>query len=238
MLTITCIDSVPLAPETLRKICAGLLIHEQMNLEEKVATLMPIFSPHFATLKGMSRNHRDWILDNLIHHWVGPLFSIPDAIRTLSADFEAHGVSPHFVTDWRWYKDIWGDQSKYNEIFRAAYHANVHSFLDYRFTHPVAADPDENDKLIECCDKLFQLHYQLRMPGYDKRALAKEAVEIVDELYALVNRFSVETGQGILDCKKALRHYVQHGQLGDFGTFADLWGRGQQYISFLRKASY
>ena len=54
----------------------------------------------------MSRPLNDWILDNVLHPFVGKLMSMHDAITALDDSFDVLGASPHFITDWRWYKDM------------------------------------------------------------------------------------------------------------------------------------
>ncbi|MBZ0188575.1 MAG: class I SAM-dependent methyltransferase, partial [Candidatus Obscuribacterales bacterium] len=69
ILVITCTDSISLASEVIRKICTALLIDDSLSIEEKIEILLPVFTPHLDTLKGISRFYRDWILDVLLHDW-------------------------------------------------------------------------------------------------------------------------------------------------------------------------
>jgi len=115
-----------------------------------VEILTPIFAPHFATLKGMTRSVEDWIVDNILNPAsIGPTFSIPDALTHVEGRFEVVGCSPRFLMDWRWYKDgtpgnAWAIES---------YWKNCHNLYDYRKVEPEKAE-DENQALMQRCVNL------------------------------------------------------------------------------------
>ncbi|MBK9146177.1 MAG: methyltransferase domain-containing protein [Candidatus Melainabacteria bacterium] len=233
VLVITCTDAVALAPEVIRKLCAALVVDRSQPIEDRIAQLLPIFSPHLLTMKGMSRFHRDWILDVLLHDWVGPVFSIAEAVETLSPNFHAYGLSPGLATDWRWYKDIYGDQFFSNEWTLHSYLANVHNFIDYR-TVNAPRTPAENEELIKVCQSLFDLTYRTREKEFDKQSLVKDLQDHIERLSSISGSFSSGTSRSLDDCKSALVDFQKSGKFGDFGEFGSLWGRGQQYLSFLR----
>ncbi len=54
----------------------------------QIAALLPILGPRLATLKGMSRSHADWLMDNIVQpvRHAG-LLPIPQAVATLADDF-------------------------------------------------------------------------------------------------------------------------------------------------------
>ena len=117
VLVITCIDAIVGFSEILRRFVAQLLIDPAQDLADHVERLLPVFSSHLSTLKGMSRRHDDWIVDNLLNPAsIGPLLSIADAIAALDGEFDVFGASPKFLTDWRWYKDITGEGDRFNEL--------------------------------------------------------------------------------------------------------------------------
>jgi len=102
IVVITCSDSVSWLSEILRRALGLSIVDENDAIERKINKLSPIFGYHLSTLKGMSRPHEDWILDNILQPWLGELISIAEAIKSLSTDFDVYGSSPHFLTDWRW----------------------------------------------------------------------------------------------------------------------------------------
>jgi hypothetical protein len=232
LLVITCMDAVSLLSESIRQIVTRLIVSPGAPLDDQVRLLLDVFSSHLDTLRGMSRKTSDWVLDVLIHPWVGPLFSIQEAIDALDDEFDFYGSSPDFVSDWRWYKDIWLEQAEYNRLARDSYKANLHSFLDYRYLHE-PREAGENDKLQECCERFRVLAGS--HPPVDKQLLLRKSMENLDALIQETSRFSPQTAACLEDAHRCLDAFAKTGELGDFGSFTSFWGRGQQYLSFIRR---
>ena len=228
----TCVDGVSMLAETLRRLVAAMLVDPGLSTAEKLERLLPVFSPHLATLKGMSRPHEDWILDQLVQPLVGRLLSIEDAIDALNDGFDVHGSSPHFITDWRWYKDIHGSQRAYNEVARGAYLRNLHNLLDYRFVgEPRRAE--QNHDLLAHCDAVFYLVQEFSRTG--NRDLLGAVVEKVAAVAKLCRTIAPGTAEGLGDFLRVFEAWRSTGQLGPFDAFAACFGRGQQYLSFIRR---
>ncbi len=147
VLVITCIDAISDHAEVLRRALAHQYISSKMPLFEKVRALRPIFTPHLATLKGMTRSVDDWIVDNLLNPAsIGTTFSIPDALTQLEGRAEVLGCNPRFLMDLRWYKDA----DAGNQWAIDAYWTQAHNLLDYRrVTQP--RTHEENTRLMWDC---------------------------------------------------------------------------------------
>lgn len=149
VLVVTCIDPISDCAEVLRRAHAQKYIAKGQTLHEQVAILRPIFAPHLATLKGMTRSVHDWILDNLLNPAsIGPTFSIPQAIEALDAEFDVLGCSPRFLQDWRWYKEGGGNQWAID-----SYWSQCHNLLDYRTVSPPRSR-EWNEALMEACQRM------------------------------------------------------------------------------------
>ena len=147
VLVITCIDPISNHTEVLRRAMAQPYLKLGMSLAEQVQVLTPVFTPHLATLKGMTRTVEDWIIDNLLSPAsIGPTFSIPDAIEALGEDFAVLGCSPRFLLDWRWYKEA--DSS--NQWAVDSYWRQCHNLLDYRKIE-LGCAPYQNEELMNRC---------------------------------------------------------------------------------------
>lgn len=147
VLVITCIDPISDYAEVLRRAMAQSLIDRSAPLADQVAILRPVFAPHLATLKGMTRNVDDWIIDNLLNPAsIGPTFSIPEACAALDGRFDVLGCSPRFLTDWRWYKDT----TPGNQWAIDAYWAQAHNLLDYRRVDPPHTESENRDLMAHC----------------------------------------------------------------------------------------
>lgn len=232
MLVITCQDSVSTFAELLRRLIALMVVTPEATLEQKVEQLLPLFEPHLKTLNGMTRSCEDWILDNLLRPWEEVSFSIPDAIDTLKGEFDIHGSSPQFICDSRWYRAIQTSDPGFNEIAEQAYFSNVHNLINYRDWTP-AISVQDNKKLLDLCLKIFQaVHafeknrdrkFVLPIPGY------------LQQVIDLAATFSKDTEQALRDYQRVLQKYLQEGELDSFAEFGPLFGRGQQYVSFIRR---
>jgi SAM-dependent methyltransferase len=235
MLVITCIDAVSDFSEVLRRFVAQWLIDPAADLGDQVRQLLPVFSPHLATLGGMSRPHDDWIVDNLLSPAsIGPLLSIPDAIAAVDGEFDLFGASPRFVTDWRWYKAIAGESDRFNELAIEAYWANVHNLLDYRDVWPARA-PRENRRLYDACATV-----RSAVQEYERerdRGILPVVLGGLDTIAAGVRAFSPATSEAIAEVKQTLAQpSVAAAAVAASRSFASWFGRGQQYLSFSRRS--
>ena len=148
VLVITCIDAISDCAEVLRRALAQRYIKKGASLEENLKILTPIFTPHLATLKGMTRSVEDWIIDNLLNPAsIGPTYSIPDALAHVDGRFEVLGCSPRFLIDWRWYKNA----ESGNAWAIESYWRNCHNLYDYRHISAERGQM-ENEALMARCE--------------------------------------------------------------------------------------
>ncbi len=228
VLVITCIDSVSYLSELLRRAVAFALVREEMELNEKVQILTPIFAPHLATLTGMSRPVEDWILDNMIQPFYGPLFSIGEALTCLEKNFVPYGTSPRFLTDWHWHKAIHDETST-----RAVknYQSEVHNLIDHNRIFPTRP-ATENLPLIQSCQAVCDAVYSFAETR--KKETLAQICSLVEVVAKEVNSFSPEVATALHDYNHTVETFLSSGKLKDFASFAGLFGRGQQYLSFLK----
>jgi len=228
----TCMDSVSQFAEIMRRLVAALAVAPEQTTDEKLERLRLVFEPHLATLKGRSRLVDDWILDVVIQPWVGSMLSIGDAIEALDGGFDVYGCSPHFFTDWRWYKDIHGETRGFNRNAIAAFHRELHNLIDYRQTLP-PREPAANRELLALCNSIFEQERRFESEP-DSAAISEIGVQL-RRLQGLTAAFSAATAEAIGDLVAGLESFVARGALPDLGAFAPLFGRGQQYLSFIRR---
>ena len=159
------------------------------------------------------------------------MFSIEEAITALEHSFDVYGSSPYFFIDWRWYKDIHGDNRKFNEIGKDCYRKNLHNLLDYRYVFG-PRDFEENTRILNYCLEVWHL---IASYGYqkDKKHIDGICQKICD-LEAVVRTFSPLTADALLDFYRTLAQYPDITAQTDWGSFASWWGRGMQYLSFIR----
>jgi SAM-dependent methyltransferase len=172
-LVITCIDAISDHAEVLRRALAQRYIKKGASLHDNVEILKPIFTPHLATLKGMTRSVEDWILDNILNPAsIGPTFSIPDALTHVEGRFEVLGCSPRFLMDWRWYKEARSGNAWAIE----SYWKQAHNLRDYRSIRP-DRNISENKALMEQCQNI-----RWKVQAFEGRAVnqyPRDAVEML-----------------------------------------------------------
>jgi len=229
MVVITCVDSVSMLSETLRRLMGRMITRPGMDVQQQVETLLPIFEPHFATLGGASRSVRDWLIDAIIHPIWGSIFSITEAIDALDDDFEIFGSSPHFIRDWRWYKALHGGAERYNDVARSSYLESVANFIDYR----VLIEPQgeaHSRQIIGLCEGIFEAMKKIENEG--RTELLPKVGGDVGELAELFSACSPLTSRSLAEARDFFLHGAASTDLGDFRS---MFGRGQSYASFIRK---
>ena len=202
-------------------------------MKERLVALEPFIAPHLKTLKGMNRPVCDWIQDNLLIKYFAGFFSIADAISALHDDWNFYGSSPHFVRDWRWYKDLHGEQRKFADEARIQYLSNIVNLVDYRFRrrgHSV----ETGEKILALSQEIFDVMLEIEEAGSSPflletisnnlKRLSQEVPEFADETKA-----SFEEVAEFLESGKDARTF-------SFNHFQSFFGRGQQYVSFIRNS--
>ena len=229
VLVITTVDAVSFLSEAIRRFLARIYIGSPQLDISHVPKLVEFFKNDLDTLKGMSRKREDWVIDQIIHPWNGPPFSMADAIATLGSNFSAHGTSPRFFSDWRWYKSIHQEDDGFSTALLASYKSEVHNFLDWRFSLP-AADMDSNNNLLALSRQVYDLEFAMETgkKPFDSTPMVILLKKIWDECTQLHEdtRLSLEKAIQAISRKSN----VEQCDLSSW------WGRGQQYLSLVRKA--
>ncbi len=234
LLVVSCVDHLSHFPETIRRVFADLVTEPDQSLDDKVAQILPLVSPHLKTLAGMSRRHDDWVIDNLIHPGsIIPLINVPETVAVLAHDFQFLAASPHFIADWRWYKDVCGENYDFNHNAIREYWANAHNLMDCR-THAGPRDPQANMRLYDLCSTA-----RARIEQFEKtrnRTLIGEFTQLLEEIAADVATILPTTGQALAEAAQLLRAPTLDPQaVANAPCFGPLFGRGMQYISLTRE---
>ena len=234
MLVITTIDCISDFPETLRRFVGQLLIDPSDSIDSQAARLLPVMSPHLATLTSMSRPHDDWIVDNLLNPAsIGPLLAIPDAIEALDGDFDIFGASPRFFTDWRWYKTLVGEEHEFNRHALANYWAEAHNLLDHRTTFP-RRTAAENQRLYRACHDVREA-----IAAFERDRTAARRHEVRQRIVRArseIEPVSPPLAPALDDVLAVLESPEANApRFAASQAFAPWFGRGQQYLSFTRR---
>jgi trans-aconitate methyltransferase len=228
ILVVTCCDPISMLSETLRK---AITFNENLidgDLNSSAVRCANFFSQDLDHLNGMNRIRTDWAIDQLIHPWIGPLLSIPDAIAHLGTAAVFHGSSPRFVDDYRWYKDPALSDSELNKNAIHSYWEKCHNFLDSRLPRSTR-DTNINKSLYLICDELYSVAYT---NSWGKNSHPR-VLEICLKLKANIS----DLGEVVDKSLDAFINYWQSGDVASLQEFRPFWGRGTQYISFIKSCA-
>ena len=222
-------NGISILSETLRRLYRDRFFEAKEDIHVQARQLTPYLQPHLQHLRGMSRPVEDWILDNIVQPLQDRcLLSIPEVVTCVNEQYDVFGSSPRFMIDWRWYKDIIGDNREFNELALVNYYQNNLNMLDYRFEFPIhtTAFGKKLEELgSQSWDLMCRIEHGEELAWQDFYTLMQELCSHIEEL-APVTVTAIEEAVTLL----------QNGHPDmELKQFPQWWGRGQQYISLIRK---
>ena len=224
--------------ERLRRFLGCILVRDVTDFSEKVNLLALAFKSHLNTLKYASRTIEDWVADNILNP-VGDevLFNIKRCIEMVCrrGDMEVVGMSPSIIPNFGWYKDY--DYCYFREILRAI-PEKEHLLLSVGMKD-VIRSADKNEILLRDIHKIRLLARELRGGGGDLyeivvrfrlilRHILEENRDLEDILYLPIKEY-IDVLDKVLAGIKITPKFV-----AAMPYFSRMWGRGQQYISFIK----
>lgn len=233
VLTITCVDHASHFPETIRRLFAQILINAEHSIDDAVKIIDPAMRPHLESLGGMNRRYDDWIIDNLLHPGsIIPLINLPEAVAVLAQDFQFLSSSPRFTQDWRWYKSLVGEEFDFNINAITSYWKNMHSLLDCRFVFPEREEV-QNQHLYDSFTEARS--FVKRYEETRDTVWIERFTHVMMEIILDVRSFSPEIGQAFTEVVELLQKpNLSASDVANASAFGPLFGRGQQYISFVK----
>jgi hypothetical protein len=208
------------------------------NFEEQVKLSSDIFASHLNTLGTSTRPIEDWVIDQILQDWHAYryVFSILDAADSISDFFIFYNSSPSFLIDDRWYKKVGQTDATRTDLLRHQYGVISVSLLDYRV--PIGSVLEiENKQFLTQIESLSSqiclLHNEI-LNSNSYHSIDKVIHTLKEMSNTLPETFS-KTKNSMADYSRVLTELSYSGNLLEFGEFKKFWGRGQQYVSFLRK---
>lgn len=189
--------------------------------------ILPYMTKHLSNLKNMSRPHLDWILDSIVQPMHDrKMFSIPDLANALDGKFEIYGTSPKYILDWRWYKDLYGRNKKYNEIAVDSYYSSNLNLLDYRQEYP-AHPRDFGERLEDLCLNIWDLMRNIESGADNWSEINKGLGLIKSHIQTRSPETAIAIDEAII--------WINSGDLNfSLSHLPAWWGRGQQYVSLIK----
>ena len=231
LLFITTMSPLSYLAEIARRLMRDSLIAPDAAAAEQLAVLRPLLTPHLVHLPGRSRSADDWLLDNVVQPIYGELLSVPRAIQALAGEFDLHGASPRYFTDLRWYKDVAEEERGFNAVGIAEYHRRATNMADFRLELP-PHDEAFGAALERDAEAVWTAMQEFELEG--RRRSFEDAVCGIEHIGERLAAIAPETAAGFAEVAERL---AAGGPFEDLTRFPALWGRGQQYLSFIRRAA-
>ncbi|MBL4759664.1 MAG: methyltransferase domain-containing protein [Mariprofundaceae bacterium] len=226
-------SSTSLLSENCRRAMKPFLTRPQEDVASLIERSAVVFQSHLETLPGTTRNAEDWVLDNIVHPWNPEfVFTIADAIEALDGEFEVLGASPNFLSDWRWYKSIVGEDTGTNRQATEQYYKYAAAMIDYRSDPEASLDVDG-----EQLESLCRLHFEKQIEiceNNDRDAIIRETLPLIEDIIMLIEAALPDTASALQDYIVGMQALSAGNEVPDVGRFAALFGRGQQYLSMSR----
>jgi SAM-dependent methyltransferase len=233
VLVTTLSSPIGMLANTLRRILGSMLVRAVPTLNEKCDVLLAAFGPHLDTLGDMSRPHLDWVQDCLLNPafltsclMPAPLFA------ALGSDYSLYNSYPRLATDWRWYKSLYGEERRFNEVYLDSYFALCHNLFDHRSVLPARA-PERNAELEEACFALMS-----RVAAYENegaKAPVAALIGLVEPIRAAINEVSPAWSAAIEEFMTVLTE-EGHGprRIAAMARLGPVFGRELLYVSMIR----
>jgi SAM-dependent methyltransferase len=232
ILVITTVSPASVLFETIRRLMRSRTIAAGAPADAQLAVLRPLLGPHLATLAGMSRSVDDWLLDNVIQPMThAALLTIPEAVATLADDFDVYGASPSFFTDFRWYKTVCDVERGFNQNVTEDYYRRLATFIDHRH-EPPPHDGGYGRSLEEACRDLWNLMNSCDSRGERLNDPAGVS-RMLDRIARMLQPLLPETATALDEAAALFAGRIEAEQMKRFPA---AWGRGQQYLSFIRRS--
>ncbi len=242
-LVVTCVPVSGFFANTMRKLLALRLTDPARSFNQNTESLVGIFSPHLATIRDMTRNHRDWVQDTmLLPAYLDIALPFETANHAVGGGMEFLASFPSFAPDWRWFKSLVGERRRFIEHMLEFYRMNLHNFIDHRKTWPTRA-ADDNARLETAFKSLHHTALALQATGtaHDRNASLPFIEEISEHLSVLageLGKIDKDTAATVAELKSVWDHPAMDATIvRDMRLFASLFGRETVYVSFTRARS-
>jgi hypothetical protein len=216
-----------------RRFFANRILSQEDDLEEKTKKLLISFSPHLETLQDMSCPHIDWVQDSLLNPGFLTIHPNPSTfIEDLGPTYSIYNSYPRFSSDWRWYKTLYGENKRFNNLFLQAFSENIHNFMDYRFVfnrRPIKS----NYELQELCFEFRNI--VTRLEEQKSSNSASEAVAIIGKVKKNIAGLERSLEKSIDEALCIINNnQIDLKSLSQLKYFKECFGRELLYVSVLR----
>ncbi len=236
-LVTTTTSATSLLSEVCRRLFRPFISFNRKSFDDQLVLSEKIFESHLKSLGTKTRPTRDWVLDSILHDWESGakvIFSMVDASQSLGADFDFFGSSPKFLVDDRFYKKIDRSAENSNNLLVKQFPTLSLALLDYRVSFLDTLGSAQGLDIEGLCTVLFDT--QIKIIGENSYDKLDDFFYYLRKVEALLPEVSTPTTLAIDEFIRNFQLMIDKNNSVDFPTFSRWWGRGQQYVSFMRIA--
>lgn len=235
VMVITCMDSLSMFVEQMKRLVCHILIKDISDYEEQVQKSVMFFEGQMKNAKGMSRSVEDWVRDDMLNPAFNneKILSFEKAFKIFSKEFSLLGSSQRIFTDYSWYKDLEYDERE--EVLHQ-YKIKRHNFLFTGLKETILSEDDS--EFLE--KKISEIRTYAR--EYEKENSNRYLDEVKEGLSAIrpimqkIDRICVNFVDDVIEILENLKT----GQIVEFEKYESFYtavGRTQQYLSMVKKVT-
>ena len=232
VLCVSLVSPIGLLANILRRLLAASVISGKDSVYH-VSLLKRAFATHLNTLADMSRPHEDWVIDNMINPaWYGVCLTPAMTVDVLGDTFDHYGFSPRMISDWRWYKSLYGENRNFNARFLDSFYSTAHNLLDYRDQSDLQ-DSSLNQQLeVACFDFLKQvMAFEFENAGIDS------VLSAIDTLRPMLETVSPDMERALVETQTLItRPSLSPADVCTMKHLTPLFGREMMYASYTRES--
>jgi len=238
-LIITTISAPSILSEVCRRVLRPFMGKDTSTFAEKIHIFVDYFRSHLASLRTSTRSPEEWVLDVIFQDfYTNNIFiDIIAVMEALPCEFTFYNSSPSFLIDDRWYKHVTPSSESTSDLARKQYPALNVALIDSRiaFTDVLKiSDLTLFQEIDQICRLLYNLH--LNILGLDSYYEADSFERILADLIKVLPDLFMPTKNALKEFLYAFSELRLSGKALNPREFQLFWGRGQQYVSFIRKS--
>lgn len=234
VLILTLQSPVGMLANVLRRLLAYELVFGVVDIQTQTQILMAAFSAHLSSMQAMSRLHEDWIQDNLLNPAALTGVLTPAILLETLPNFDVYETYPKIMTDWRWYKELTGENKSLNQVLLECWRNQTHNFFNVHSpASPEALDGSFNSKLEAESQHLIDYLIDCESRGVkpDKAACLLASKHIF-KLLAGVNHPDAESLSEFITIYEQAQ--IRPEEVSAMKSFGKVFGRELVYISLIK----
>ena len=153
-------------------------------------------------------------------------------VDVLGDTFDHYGFSPRMISDWRWYKSLYGENRNFNARFLDSFYSTAHNLLDYRDQSDLQ-DSSLNQQLeVACFDFLKQvMAFEFENAGIDS------VLSAIDTLRPMLEIVSPDMERALVETQTLItRPSLSPADVCTMKHLTPLFGREMMYASYTRES--